>query len=539
MLVYANYLRVQGIDAEEAVFKAIGGWLKEQLGFGLRPDQLKQDGEYNGRRGENRSRLQVYGCYNGEPALCACVLKHADDNVRGRQWIVEVGVKKFTGSLEVSCVVKTDERSTLVSSSVSASQPRVVQYLAKNIHSAKNANFTDAVPGEILRTVGQDRDSYRELLSEIKCRNRDGAIVLVSATREGEYLIDLTRLQRTLVGLAQVVQVLPESNRYEMAEILGQRWSAWNGTVNVLAIPSESHVRARYFLRDEIVAWGEGLQRVARILAWVTASTNIPRLRMHVRPEGVMQLSMRRRIQRVRETSAQMNVEQLRQALDEASNQAADQERFFDELVEENAGLEVELSRYKDDLEATQDELRTNNFQLKSLRDQVSSATGGSGDTIVPKALLTIALKEELSPLDCIEFIEQVHGNSCSVLDSARSSAKKMTRFLYGRDLLDLLLRLVTTYRDALKDGGDSKARLVFGKSEYAAKESETVMANKAMRRQRSFDYDGTTVEMFRHLKIGVDDDPTRTIRVHFHWDGNRQKIIIGYCGEHLPVSGH
>ena len=98
-------------------------------------------------------------------------------------------------------------------------------------------------------------------------------------------------------------------------------------------------------------------------------------------------------------------------------------------------------------------------------------------------------------------------------------------------------MRLVTTYRDALNDGGDSKARLVFGKSEYAAKESERVMAHKAMRRQRTFDYDGTQVEMFRHLKIGVDDDPTRTIRVHFHWDGDRQKIVIGHCGEHLPVS--
>ena len=37
-----------------------------------------------------------------------------------------------------------------------------------------------------------------------------------------------------------------------------------------------------------------------------------------------------------------------------------------------------------------------------------------------------------------------------------------------GADLLDLLMRLVTTYRDQLMDGGDSKARRVFGKSEYA-----------------------------------------------------------------------
>ena len=57
------------------------------------------------------------------------------------------------------------------------------------------------------------------------------------------------------------------------------------------------------------------------------------------------------------------------------------------------------------------------------------------------------------------------------------------------------------------------------------------------MRRERAFNYEGETVEMFRHLKIGVGDDATRTIRVHFHWDADREKIVIGYCGEHLSVS--
>jgi hypothetical protein len=39
---------------------------------------------------------------------------------------------------------------------------------------------------------------------------------------------------------------------------------------------------------------------------------------------------------------------------------------------------------------------------------------------------------------------------------------------------------------------------------------------------------------MLRHLKIGVGDDLTKTIRVHFHWDADREKIVIGHCGEHL-----
>ena len=49
MLVYANRLQLHGVDAEEVAFKAIGGWLKEQLGFGLHPNQLLQNGEYRGQ----------------------------------------------------------------------------------------------------------------------------------------------------------------------------------------------------------------------------------------------------------------------------------------------------------------------------------------------------------------------------------------------------------------------------------------------------------------------------------------------------------
>ena len=150
MLVYANRLRVQGGDSEQAVFKAIGGWLKEQLGYGLHPDQLRRDGDYRGRRGEHPSRLRIHASNEGEPALYAWVLKHTDENIHGRQWTVEVGAKKSAGTLEVSCVVKTDERSTLVSSPVSASQPRVIRYIVRNVLSAADADFADAGTGRAL-----------------------------------------------------------------------------------------------------------------------------------------------------------------------------------------------------------------------------------------------------------------------------------------------------------------------------------------------------------------------------------------------------
>lgn len=538
MLVYANNLVVEGDDAEAAVLKAIGGWLKEQLGSGIHPKRLTQDGEYSGRRGEKRSTLRILGSYDGDPALCAWVLKHDDDDVGGRQWIVEVGLKKSTGTLQVTCVVKTDEHNALVSSPVAASQPRVIQYIIRNVRSPSSvAEFTDAVPGEFVKTVGPDRRTYDAFRVEIERRDRSGALVVVSATHKGEYLLNPTALQPKLVGLADVVQVDPKSNSYEMADILGKSWSAWGGAVNVLSFPSASGaVRYRYFLSDEIGSWGDEQQRISKILAWVTASTNVPRLRMHVRPEGVALLSMRRSTERASAASERLNTAQLRQALHDALKRLDGNERHFDEIVEENARLEEDVSRYRDELVNAQDELRNKDFQLGTLTQQLSGTNTRAVDPTNASEILRLVIHGP-SPLECLELIERFYGDRCTILCSARNSAGNMDRFVEGRKLLKLLVRLVTTYRDKLMYGGDAEARKVFGKNQYAAKESETVMKNKTMRRQRTFEYNRNQVEMFSHLKVGVSDDPTRTIRVHFFWDVSRQKVVIGYCGEHLPVS--
>ena len=91
-------------------------------------------------------------------------------------------------------------------------------------------------------------------------------------------------------------------------------------------------------------------------------------------------------------------------------------------------------------------------FHLRSLKAGLSNAGGddsGAFDSDVLLKLLKLASgKEEPSPLDCLEIIEQTYGDRCTVLDSARSSARKMTQFSRGRNLLGLLLLLVTTYRD-------------------------------------------------------------------------------------------
>lgn len=91
----------------------------------------------------------------------------------------------------------------------------------------------------------------------------------------------------------------------------------------------------------------------------------------------------------------------------------------------------------------------------------------------------------------------------------------------------------------AEKIGGDVKARMVFSSEEYSANESETVENSPTLSAKHRFTYKGDSIDMFRHLKIGKVDNVAHTLRVHFAWIPTEKKIVIGHCGEHLPISSH
>ena len=235
-----------------------------------------------------------------------------------------------------------------------------------------------------------------------------------------------------------------------------------------------------------------------------------------------------------------MDASQFREEMDKASRLEAEQAEWTSALEDENTTLESELSDTKAKLEDERENLKKQNFVVQVLKNQLENAGAGRTSNLDAEGLLNLACSPDPpTPLECIEVIESMYGDRCVVLQSAKDSSKDMNLFSFGRRLLDMLRRLVTEYRTKLIEGGDNEARKVFGNNEYSAKESETVMGNKSMRRQRTFGYEGEQVEMFRHLKIGADENVAKTIRVHFHWDAEREKIDIAYCGEHLPISSH
>lgn len=136
---------------------------------------------------------------------------------------------------------------------------------------------------------------------------------------------------------------------------------------------------------------------------------------------------------------------------------------------------------------------------------------------------------------ESLRFFQDAFPDRLVVLDSASRSAKDSEGFAHPDQAFDLLRRLVIDYFEALDSGlGDTKAREVFGKGKYAAVESETVSTNTRAQALRTFSYKGYLIVMNRHLKLGHRPGPTENVRIHFHWDAEDRKVVIGWAGPHL-----
>ncbi|NMG15736.1 hypothetical protein [Aromatoleum bremense] len=48
--------------------------------------------------------------------------------------------------------------------------------------------------------------------------------------------------------------------------------------------------------------------------------------------------------------------------------------------------------------------------------------------------------------------------------------------------------------------------------------------------------YEGQRVDISRHIKLGRAYDPRYTLRLYFHWDAERAKVVVHHAGEHLPT---
>lgn len=298
------------------------------------------------------------------------------------------------------------------------------------------------------------------------------------------------------------------SKRYQIAEARGQEKDAQIRRLNIALEREQEALQAAKRTLDHQVSRS---QAVEAELAETRAEMS--RLTLHLSGAGG--------------DAATVLVE-----LDQAHKRIA---KLEDTLLTSDA-----LAEHQDEeLKAAQRRIRDLEARLESLGSKTLASAGPLDDGRLLR--LRAVMDGEPSLEDSLHFLQEQLPGRVVVLAGAMESAQQhdAAGFRLRSRAYSLLWTLVTDFRDALVRGeGDTKAREVFGKDEYAAKESDTGDGNAAMRRERTFSYRGEQVYFGKHLKIGYKPGAEETLRVHFHWDADNALIVIGHCGHHLYKLG-
>ena len=209
-------------------------------------------------------------------------------------------------------------------------------------------------------------------------------------------------------------------------------------------------------------------------------------------------------------------------------------------LWEEIEALEHSVKHWQTECEAARTALFEANERTKRAEEAFLSKANGTQSDDAPHVLARLLLNPSarITLTEALKTASSLYPEKMVVLPTAYESAEKLdTVSTRGGRLLKLLLKLGSEYYETLDGKGDSEARHVFSPSEYSACESETVRSG-GLGRLRDFSYNGTSVRMEQHLKIGIAADTSKTLRCYFAWLADERRIVIGHCGEHLPVSG-
>ena len=242
---------------------------------------------------------------------------------------------------------------------------------------------------------------------------------------------------------------------------------------------------------------------------------------------------------------------------DSLQKKHSESQELIDSVIAENEKLvqqNTHFSQINDELQKechTLENLKNEfNNQIVFLRSQIEKlhrqglvsvgyqATSFDQEKI-SKLVEEICKNRNLYPSQCLKLLEILSKGKVRILPEAIVSAEKLDKkFNQTGRLLSLLLTLVFRYSPKYFEGGDVLAKQVFSTNEYAAQDSKTTKNSRdaSIRSVRTVLYEGETVNMKKHLKIGVSDNKGICLRIYFFMDKTHKCPVIGYCGSHPNI---
>lgn len=364
------------------------------------------------------------------------------------------------------------------------------------------------------------------LVSELTAADRYLPIVVLSVDAWAEEpFTDPERLADRLVGLARVVVVGKQAS-FELTDLVGKRLSCFNGAIRIYWPGFDPRTESQYhplFLPERM---RQHMVRGRPIERHLFRRFSTLAITWHT--EGDVAREVRERLEGARRAELSSLREELEtrgqdeEELDRLELQILQLLEEQDELVEENRAL-------RDDLAAAH-----KNIQEVSQRyAEVSLET----DDYAEAAAELIAAS---SVMDAVHRAAELHSDDIEIWPTAEESAKgsDFARPEEVLEALEALAELGVAVREARHGGqptgpwrGFFDARGI----KYSANESESTLNQYGA--SREFSHEGRQLQMVKHLTIGG-GSRRDCVQIFFEFDERTEKMLIGYCGRHLPYSG-
>lgn len=468
---------------------------------------------------KNGTKIAFYRFKDNQKELINFHLSHGDEASPGRLWMTEVGARTTEKHIECSILLETSEISTLVANIPETTVP----FLVHNF--IKQTSIITPTPKNNIFDVSEEGTS-KILKTELVNPDRHYPIVLVSGNSKNDCLVNLENLRYYLEGIACVYFVPIDFNTSRLFEQIEgvNRFFPKGGGISIVH-PSDKFGRIPYaerFFPDTLINLIDNEKDVAKtILTSICHRYNLSNKLRHITREMVLAEERNRQISKIisgsenEKNELQQWIEEYESEINRLNIELNEAQQLWHEADDEKNRLALEVNGLKYELNYRPDQGNIDLEKIKSVFDEIADS---------------ILIEKSLS------IIERIFKDRIIVLESARRSSKESAQFRHKAKAFSLLWRLCNEYWTALASGEpDSEARKVFGQDEYSAKESESVSNNERARRMRTFQYGDESICMEKHLKFGVKDSVVETIRIHFEWIADEKKIVIGYCGKHLP----
>lgn len=430
-----------------------------------------------------------------------------DDTDAGLRWANEVRVGQFGDRCGVEHLISIESvEYSVAPARLLFGSPRAIRDICTKAPAYIGKMQVRAEPYAL------EQEGLDDLLALLTSDLRRLPVVLLSPYARGELnQIDPAKLARNLAGVAVVVRVEDPELTWDFADEVGRQLSCFNGAARIYwpgfskASDPRSH---RLFFGSWIEQVGPAVaaRTIERAIFAVAAFRYLPDGR-------IADL-----IRRAEAAERQKVLDQKRETGDEFWEDYQQTVDKLREAEERLAGLEAENAN-----------LRAN--------QQVFFSTGPAG----PDELAQADQAEELSFSSVADAVQAAAGRckNVEILDTATSAAEA-SPFQRPYDIfraltdLDEIVDAWSRNREEKGSGGDLLQHL---RDRGWGKRSSMHISDTTRGKLRShyeFDYQGRKQLFEPHITIGA-GDPNSCASIHFIFDQERLKMIVGHVGKHLP----